>query len=234
MSNVSNSSSLPSKADTGKSSGGSLVNSIRRDFNTMTWVLIPVAIAINVVIGQIVLLLRLPLYLDSIGTVLVGMLCGPWAGALTGALSNIIWGLAIDPNALALVPGGSCHRPGGGFVRQVWPVQNLVEGADLGLPDCPGRGNCRHADRGLPVRRHYRQRFGLHHRVPAANRSRCRIGGFQHQLPDRAGRQDRHSHCWPLPLLKGLSTRFLARFPRPENVALGADRNRRTENCSLP
>jgi energy-coupling factor transport system substrate-specific component len=77
---------------------------IADDFNTMTWVLIPVAIAINVVMGQIVLVLKLPVYLDSIGTMLVGALCGPWAGALTGALSNIIWGLAIDPGAFPWWP----------------------------------------------------------------------------------------------------------------------------------
>ncbi len=62
------------------------VDLIKKDFNTMTWVFIPVAIAINMVIGQIVLLLKLPVYLDSIGTMLVAALCGPWAGALTGAL----------------------------------------------------------------------------------------------------------------------------------------------------
>jgi energy-coupling factor transport system substrate-specific component len=32
--------------------------------------------------------------MDSIGTVLVGALAGPWAGALTGLLSNLIWGLS--------------------------------------------------------------------------------------------------------------------------------------------
>ena len=47
------------------------IDSIKKDFNTMTWVLIPVAIAINVVVGQIVLVLKLPVYLDSIGTVLL-------------------------------------------------------------------------------------------------------------------------------------------------------------------
>ncbi len=78
--------------------------SLKRDFNTMTWVLIPVAIAINVVMGQIVVVLRLPVYLDSIGTMVVAALCGPWAGALTGTLSNIIWGLAIDPNAFPWWP----------------------------------------------------------------------------------------------------------------------------------
>jgi len=81
-----------------------LIDSIKKDFNTMTLVLIPVAIAINVVIGEIVVLLKLPVYLDSIGTVLVGAICGPWAGALTGTLSNVIWGLIIDPNAFPWFP----------------------------------------------------------------------------------------------------------------------------------
>ena len=49
---------------------------MQKDFgSTMTWVLIPVAIAINISIGQLVLVLKLPVYLDSIGTVLVGVLC---------------------------------------------------------------------------------------------------------------------------------------------------------------
>jgi energy-coupling factor transport system substrate-specific component len=56
--------------------------------------MIPVAIAINIAVGQLVYgVLKVPLYLDSIGTVLVGVLAGPWAGALTGLLSNLIWGL---------------------------------------------------------------------------------------------------------------------------------------------
>ena len=67
---------------------------MKRSFNTLTLALIPFAIAINIAIGQIVVLLKLPIYLDSIGTVLVGMLAGPLAGLLTGALSNLIWGLS--------------------------------------------------------------------------------------------------------------------------------------------
>ena len=72
-----------------------LTGRMQKDFSTMTWVLIPVAIAINLTIGQIVLVVKLPVYLDSIGTVLVGVICGPWAGALTGALSNIIAGMIL-------------------------------------------------------------------------------------------------------------------------------------------
>lgn len=69
---------------------------LSKDFSTVTLVLIPVAIAINIAVGQIVYSLKIPIgiaYLDSIGTVLVGVLAGPWAGALTGLLTNLIWGL---------------------------------------------------------------------------------------------------------------------------------------------
>lgn len=61
--------------------------------------LIPLAIAINIAVGQIVQTIKLPLYLDSIGTVLVGALLGPWVALLTGALSNVIWTLSGLPNS---------------------------------------------------------------------------------------------------------------------------------------
>src|SRR5919199_5095679 len=61
-------------------------------FNTRVIVLMPVAIAINIVLGYTVQqVLKLPIYLDSIGTILVGVLAGPIPGALTGILSNVIW-----------------------------------------------------------------------------------------------------------------------------------------------
>ena len=34
----------------------------------------------------------------------MAVLCGPWAGALTGMLTNIIWGITIDPNMLPWFP----------------------------------------------------------------------------------------------------------------------------------
>jgi energy-coupling factor transport system substrate-specific component len=64
----------------------------KQGFSTITLVMIPVAIAINIAVGQLIYTLKIPLYLDSIGTVLVGVLAGPWAGALTGLLSNLVWG----------------------------------------------------------------------------------------------------------------------------------------------
>jgi energy-coupling factor transport system substrate-specific component len=78
------------------------MNGFRKEFSTTTLVLIPVAIAINIAVGQLVLGLKLPLYLDSIGTVLVGVLVGPWAGALTGFLANVVWTVTgLFPQAIA-------------------------------------------------------------------------------------------------------------------------------------
>ena len=78
-------------------------------FTTSTYALIPIAIAINIVVSEIVAVVKLPLYLDSIGTVLVGVLVGPWAGAATGRLANIIWGLIRPvplPFAVVAIPIG--------------------------------------------------------------------------------------------------------------------------------
>lgn len=90
-----------------------------RDLPTATLSLMPVAIAINIAVGAIVVLLRLPIYLDSIGTVLVGVVAGPWAGALTGLLSNLIW--SILP-----VPGGA--GPVAAFFAPVAGVIGLMAG----------------------------------------------------------------------------------------------------------
>ena len=50
--------------------------------------LIPIGVAVNFVGGQIAILLRLPVYLDCIGTVVVGARCGVWPGVLAAYLSK--------------------------------------------------------------------------------------------------------------------------------------------------
>jgi len=82
----------------------SLSKLIKKDFTTFTWVLIAMAIVLNIVVGQLVSLLKLPIFLDSIGTVIVGVLAGPWAGGLAGLLTNLIWGLISSPVAAAFAP----------------------------------------------------------------------------------------------------------------------------------
>ncbi len=82
----------------------SLKEQLKKDFSTITIVLMAVAIVLNIVLGQVVSLLKLPIFLDSIGTIIVALLAGPWAGALTGLLTNLIWGLISDPVAAAFAP----------------------------------------------------------------------------------------------------------------------------------
>jgi len=82
----------------------STVNQSKKFFSTMTLTLMAVAIVINMVLGQIASILKLPIFLDSIGTVLVGILAGPWAGGLTGLITNLLWGLISDPVSAAFAP----------------------------------------------------------------------------------------------------------------------------------
>jgi energy-coupling factor transport system substrate-specific component len=73
-------------------------DSITRQFDTRTLVIIPIAIALNIILGQAVgTALRVPIYLDSIGTILVGALAGPIPGALTGLLANTLWTFVVPP-----------------------------------------------------------------------------------------------------------------------------------------
>lgn len=101
--------------------------SISRQFDTRTVVLIPVAIAFNIVLGQAVgAALKVPIYLDSIGTILVGALAGPIPGALTGFLANILWTYVVPPpfhsdiaGAFAIV-GAAIGLLAGAFGRFGW------------------------------------------------------------------------------------------------------------------
>ena len=49
--------------------------SIKTDFSLLALLLIPIAVAVNFVGGQVAVPLKIPLYLDTIGTIMVGMLC---------------------------------------------------------------------------------------------------------------------------------------------------------------
>src|SRR5262245_54261926 len=65
---------------------------------TRTLMLMPVAIALNIVLGSTVQqALKLPIYLDSLGTIITGVLAGPLAGMFTGVLTNLIWAYALPP-----------------------------------------------------------------------------------------------------------------------------------------
>lgn len=81
------------------------MNQLKKDFSTVTIALMVVALAINIVVGTIVFQTKVPfVYLDSIGTILVGLVAGPWAGLVTGVLSNLLWGLLGNPGYVPYAP----------------------------------------------------------------------------------------------------------------------------------
>ena len=62
------------------------------------------AAALNLVGGFIALSLRLPIYLDSIGTMLAATLLGPICGMLPGLVSGLVSGFTSDIYALYYIP----------------------------------------------------------------------------------------------------------------------------------
>lgn len=74
-------------------------NKGKETFSLMVILLIPIAIAINIVGGQMTSILKIPVDLDMIGVILVGALAGPIPAAVTGVLTNLINGI-MDPTWL--------------------------------------------------------------------------------------------------------------------------------------
>lgn len=76
--------------------------SIKEDFSMLALLIIPVGVAVNFVGGQLASILKLPMYLDTIGTIFAAI-CGPWVGAVTGGLTNVVTGIA-NPVNFAFIP----------------------------------------------------------------------------------------------------------------------------------
>lgn len=66
--------------------------------------LIPLAVALNVVIGRLAAAIGLPVFLDTIGTVLVAAMAGPAAGIATGLVSQAVAGFQIGQHMFAFAP----------------------------------------------------------------------------------------------------------------------------------
>ena len=75
---------------------------LKYDFSLIALLLIPVGVSLNVVGYQLSSVLKLPVFIDMIGTLLVSMIAGPWVGALTGGLGNVVNGML---NPIAIVYG---------------------------------------------------------------------------------------------------------------------------------
>lgn len=66
--------------------------------------IVGLGIALNIVGAFIALNLRLPIYLDSIGTILVAFVLGPVYGVATGLCGSIVSGMAFDIYSLYFAP----------------------------------------------------------------------------------------------------------------------------------
>lgn len=61
-------------------------------------------IALNLTAGQITASLKIPLYLDSIGTILVAVLIGPWSAIICGTAANLLAAAFGNPSMIFFIP----------------------------------------------------------------------------------------------------------------------------------
>lgn len=98
--------------------------------------MIPVALVLNIVVGQIIGSVGIPLYLDSTGTVLVAALAGPWAGIATGVLSSLVWS-AFNPSVLPFAATSAAVGGFAGVAIKHGALKNiatvLLSGAVIGI-----------------------------------------------------------------------------------------------------
>lgn len=66
--------------------------------------LIGLGIALNVIGAFIALTLRLPIYLDSIGTIMIACLLGPRFAVITGVCGSLVSGMTFDIYSLYFAP----------------------------------------------------------------------------------------------------------------------------------
>lgn len=92
----------------------------RRKRLPLTYVVavVPVAAALNIVGGQINTVLKLPIFLDMIGTMVAAVILGPWWGALVGVITNVVSSFISGPIGL---PFAVCNVAG----ALVWGYANI-------------------------------------------------------------------------------------------------------------
>lgn len=101
---------------------------LKVQFSPKTLALIPITVGINLIGSTIASMLKLPLFLDIIGTIMSAALAGPWAAALVGLLTNLFLALLSNPVYLtySLVNVGCGLVTGymirGGMFKRVWGV----------------------------------------------------------------------------------------------------------------
>jgi energy-coupling factor transport system substrate-specific component len=196
---------------------------LKKDFTTVTIALMVVALAINIVVGTLVFQLKVPfVYLDSIGTILVGLVAGPWAGLLTGVLSNLLWGLLGNPGYVPYAPvagviGLMAGWFGGlGWFKRWWKwlLGGLITGLVAALLSAPITAYVYGGVTGAGT-----DLLTAMFRATGASIMEAALG--QGLITDLIDKTLSFFIVWLI--IKGLPVRLLARFPRAENVIESSD-----------
>jgi energy-coupling factor transport system substrate-specific component len=106
--------------------------------------IVPMGVAINLAIGLTVSTLKLPIFLDAIGTVLFTVLCGWQIGATVGVLSFLVGGLVNPLLPYFVFTQFTIAGVAGIFASKGWfksPLRVIVTGVVIGyaaaLVTCP-------------------------------------------------------------------------------------------------
>ena len=140
----------------------------KRKINTWQICLVALAVGINIVGGQVALFLKLPVYLDSIGTILTGGAGGPLAGDDSQSYQRYFHGDDCGYLFSVFRPGGDDHR-----ICQRMDISEDV--CKKGVDPSGGCGyhcsgnNCKRTDQRGAVRRS--DVFGVLHPGPASGQN---------------------------------------------------------------
>lgn len=77
---------------------------MNKNINTRSLTLISMGISLNVIGAFVAYTLRLPIYLDSIGTILIAALLGPKYAVITGVCGSLVSGMTFDPYSIYFAP----------------------------------------------------------------------------------------------------------------------------------
>ena len=102
-------------------------------FSTAAFVLIPAAVGINFLGKLFASVLKLPLWVDAIGTVLASMLAGPIVGAIVGVVNNIVYGFTTDPISFVYAITSAVIGIVAGIMAYKGWISNIGKAIVLGL-----------------------------------------------------------------------------------------------------
>lgn len=131
-------------------------NLFKTKFDAAVIVLIPACIGINYLGKLFASVLKLPLWLDSIGTCIGGCLGGPIIGAICGAANNLIYGFSAGDNITLIYALTSLGiGAAAGIMALPWIYEIIPEGNSYSLCSRSCCGCDLHPVKRIILGRHY-------------------------------------------------------------------------------